>query len=302
MRLALATLLLATGAQADDRPRTAVISAFPPEWEALRTQMEAQGETVINGNRFVTGRLAGQEVVLFLSGISMVNAAMTTQLGLDHFDIRRIVVSGIAGGVDPALSVGDVTVVAQWGQYLDSVFGRETPDGYQLPDWMPSDFPGYGMMFPRNVRVVSQADPDPAPQFWFPVDAELYETALELGGALELLQCAQPDACLSDPPQLVVGGKGVSGSAFVDNADFRAYVADSFGARVLDMETAAIAHVAKANGVPFIAFRSLSDLAGGGAGENELPVFFELASRNAAAVVTAYLARLGPVTEARDGG
>ena len=42
------------------------------------------------------------------------------------------------------------------------------------------------------------------------------------------------------------------------------YTFKTFQANVLDMETAAIAHVAYANGVPYIAFRSLSDLAGGG--------------------------------------
>ncbi|MCV6597177.1 MAG: 5'-methylthioadenosine/S-adenosylhomocysteine nucleosidase [Mangrovicoccus sp.] len=280
-----------------DSPKTAVISAFPPEWEVLRNNVAGAEETVINGNRFITGQLAGQEVVLFLSGISMVNAAMTTQLALDHFDIGRIIVSGIAGGVDPSLNIGDVTVVPQWGQYLDSIYARDTADGYALPPWMPSDFPGFGMMFPRNIEVVSQSRPDPEPQFWFPVDAELYETALELGGALDLAQCSAADACLSTQPRLVVGGKGVSGAAFVDNAAFRDYVFETFEARVLDMESAAIAHVAQANEVPFIAFRSLSDLAGGGDGENELPIFFELAANNAAHVVMSYLTRLHPVTE-----
>ena len=48
---------------------------------------------------------------------------------------------------------------------------------------------------------------------------------------------------------------------------------ETFGARVLDMESAAVAHVAYANGVPFIAIRSLSDLAGGGEGANQMAVF-----------------------------
>ena len=43
------------------------------------------------------------------------------------------------------------------------------------------------------------------------------------------------------------------------------YVFETFKAQVLDMESAAVATVAYANGVPFIAFRSLSDLAGGNA-------------------------------------
>jgi adenosylhomocysteine nucleosidase len=55
------------------------------------------------------------------------------------------------------------------------------------------------------------------------------------------------------------------------------------------METAATAHVAFANGVPFIAFRSLSDLAGGGEGENELGTFFRIAADNSARVLLAFL-------------
>jgi adenosylhomocysteine nucleosidase len=87
----------------------------------------------------------------------------------------------------------------------------------------------------------------------------------------------------------VCSGPGVSGGAFIDNAAFREYTFKTFGARVLDMESAAVAHVAYANNVPFIAVRSLSDLAGGGQGENEIEVFLGLAAGNSAAVVKALL-------------
>jgi adenosylhomocysteine nucleosidase len=63
----------------------------------------------------------------------------------------------------------------------------------------------------------------------------------------------------------------------------------TFQAKVLDMESAAVAHVTFANGVPFLAVRSLSDLAGGGEGANEMMTFLGLASKNSAAVVTAIL-------------
>lgn len=58
------------------------------------------------------------------------------------------------------------------------------------------------------------------------------------------------------------------------------------------MESAAVAHVAYINRTPFIAFRSLSDLAGGGKGENEMGTFFQLAADNSAAVVVAFLKAL----------
>ena len=86
-----------------------------------------------------------------------------------------------------------------------------------------------------------------------------------------------------------MGGSGVSGQAFVDNAAFRDYSFRTFDANVLDMETAASAMVAYSNAVPFIAFRSLSDLAGGGQGENEIATFFKIAADNAAKVLLAFL-------------
>jgi adenosylhomocysteine nucleosidase len=105
-----------------------------------------------------------------------------------------------------------------------------------------------------------------------------------------LEKCEANNVCLSHAPRVVVGGNGVSGQAFVDNAAFREYTYQTFHANVLDMETAAIGMVAYSNGVPWIAFRSLSDLAGGGKGENEIGTFFKIAADNSARVLLAFLA------------
>ena len=58
------------------------------------------------------------------------------------------------------------------------------------------------------------------------------------------------------------------------------------------MESAAVAQVAYANAVPVIVFRSLSDLAGGDAGANQMTVFMTLAAVNSADVVRAFVAGL----------
>jgi adenosylhomocysteine nucleosidase len=162
-------------------------------------------------------------------------------------------------------------VPEQWGQYLEGVFARETAEGtFALPSWMSSEFPNYGMMFTRPVEVVRSGSNEPRPGFWFPVDPTLLETARGLADTIDLQDCNEGERLPSEPPRIVVGGNGVSGMTFVDNADFREFVFETFEARVLDMESAAVAHVAYANDVPFIAFRSLSDLAGGGEGENQM--------------------------------
>ncbi len=288
--LCVLSALVATPVQAADRldptPRVAVISAFEPEWKALKVAVEGARSTTVNGVEFVTGTLGGRPVVLFLSGISMVNASMTTQLVLDRFNVTGIVVSGIAGGVDPSLHVGDVVVAGRWGQYLEAVFAREAAGKFEPPPWMKTPYANHGMIFPMDVGVRSAKGPEN--RFWFEADAGMLAAAGKIG-AVPLKRCTSADACLHDAPRLIVGGNGVSGQAFVDNAEFRRYVFETFNAQVLDMESAAVAMVAYANGVPFIAFRSLSDLAGGDHGANELHVFFQLASDNSATVVKQFL-------------
>lgn len=79
----------------------------------------------------------------------------------------------------------------------------------------------------------------------------------------------------------------------MDNRAYREYLHETFDAQVVEMETAAIAMVAYSNEIPFIAFRSVSDLAGGGtASQNEIRAFEHLAARNSAALVAAFLERM----------
>ncbi|MGE0279251.1 MAG: 5'-methylthioadenosine/S-adenosylhomocysteine nucleosidase [Rhizobiaceae bacterium] len=277
----------------DAKPRVAVVSAFPPEWMALKAHLTEAKEHDINGRAFITGQLGGKDVVLFLSGVSMVNAAMTTQSALDRFSVTSVIFSGIAGGVDPTLTIGDVVIADQWGQYLEAVFARETADGFVIPPFMkPEEFAGYGMIVPRSVGVTRKGEPGEQNRFWFASDPALLEAARKVAAELKLEDCVEANKCLSKSPRIVVGGNGVSGQAFVDNAKFREYVLTTFKARVLDMESAAVAHVTYTNGVPFLAVRSLSDLAGGGEGANEMATFMGLASLNSAAVVEALLKAL----------
>jgi adenosylhomocysteine nucleosidase len=274
----------------DSTPRTAVISAFEPEWQLLRAALHDRKEYTLNGTNFVTGTIEGKPVLLFLSGISMINAAMTTQFALDHFAIERIVFSGIAGGADPALAIGDVVVPSEWSEYLESVFAREVKGSYELPPYAAATSTHYGMIFPQPVQI-AQGHAPPKKVTWFHVDRAMLDVARAVASTTTLHDCAQQQ-CLNHKPKVVVGGNGVSGQAFVDNKAFRQYARSAFQAEVIDMESAAVAHVAYVNTKPFIAFRTLSDLAGGGAGKNEMDTFFQVAADNAGAVVIAFLKAL----------
>ncbi len=297
----------AASGKLDATPRTVVITAFEPEWVALESAVKNPRAHHINGLTILTGTMAGKPVVLLESGVSMVNAAMTTQLVLDRFAVKRIVFSGIAGGVDPHLAIGDVVAPNQWNQYMEVALGRKQGDQYISPDRYenPNPLPNYGMMIPRDVRV-GNAHEKASRHRWFKADPALLALAKKSIEGMELARCLPEGEkipqtpgiseaagrCLDHQPQVKVGGNGISGPAFADNAEYREYLYATFGAQVLDMESAATAHVAYANEVPFIAFRSLSDLAGGDSGANQSWVFGRLAARNAARVVVKFVGAL----------
>ena len=193
---------------ADETPRTAVVSAFAPEISILRSELAGAASHSVNGVEFVTGRLEGRDVVLFLSGISVVNAAMTAQLALDRFHIDRIVFSGIAGGVDPDLNIGDVVIADRWGQYLELLFARKTSEGWARPPFFDYPFANFGMMFPRSVTVLRDGLDAPETRFWFPADDALLALAREAAADITLDRCTPDNTCLERAPRIVIGGAG----------------------------------------------------------------------------------------------
>lgn len=305
IRLIFLTLaaLLATPAWAqklDDTPRTVVMTAFYPEWHSLVPTIKDAKEHTINGNTFLTGTLEGKPVVLMQSGVSVVNAAMSTQLVLDRFNVKRIVFSGIAGGVDPALSIGDVVVPENWGQYLEGSFARKTKTGWMPPDKGDAESPAnWNFIFPRGTLITTPSVPMKR-VYRIPVDPELLALAKKVVPTITLERCVPPSdkmragsaLCLPRMPKVQVGGTGVTAGIYADNAAFRIYLQRAWKARVLDMESAAVMQVAMSNAVPAIVFRSLSDLAGGDPHKNMEYVFEHLASANSAHVVRAFVAAL----------
>ncbi len=268
--------------------RIGILTAFEPEWAALHDVLTDVNTLNIKGIAAATGRFEDRDAVVMMCGMSMVNAAMTAQMMIDRFAPACLLMSGIAGSVDPALNIGDVVVPERWAQSLEVIMGREAEGGFAAPDWLTwkADLPGFGMMLPNRVVVGTSA-----PKLWFDVDPGLFAVAAAMEG-IALRDHADDGRRLHRVPQVHAGGHAVSGSAFVDNAAYRDYLAWAFGARIADMESAAVAHVAFANDVPFLALRSVSDLAGAGGDSNEMTVFMRLAAENSTRVLARFVRAL----------
>ena len=286
--------------------RIGIVSAFGAEADILLAETEGSERYLINGNTFTTGTLRDNPVVIVLSGVSVVNATMITQLMIDHFGVTHLLMSGIAGGLNPDNHIGDVIVPERWSMPLEAYFsnGSDVPApcgaagdlsclGLQIAEATSTSNSDYSMtgLFMRDTHVVSErTGPEGEFKFAFEVDPTMLATVRSIAPDLQRCGEAEPTLCVATQPELKIGGAGMSGSMFIANPAYRDYVFAAIGAEVVDMETAALGQVAHANGLPFLAFRSLSDLAGGDESA-EVGAFFGsgLAESNEARVTLGFL-------------
>ncbi|GIO21841.1 5'-methylthioadenosine/S-adenosylhomocysteine nucleosidase [Oceanobacillus sp. J11TS1] len=87
-----------------------IIGAMDEEIELLKQNMTDIQEIEVANSYFYQGILEGKEVVLLLSGIGKVNAAMSTTILHERFHPDKIINTGSAGGFAENLEVGDVVI------------------------------------------------------------------------------------------------------------------------------------------------------------------------------------------------
>ena len=102
-----------------------VISALPEELAHLSDQPADTHQ--IGGLSFWRARIAGRDAVFVESGAGKVNAAIATTLLLDRCDCRALMLCGVAGGLDPALGVGDIVVGTS---NIQHDYGMEKGEGF----------------------------------------------------------------------------------------------------------------------------------------------------------------------------
>ena len=88
-----------------------IITAENEELEAVKKIMEEEKEfKYINGMELIIGKIQSKNCVLTKSGVGKVNAARTTQILIDKFDIEYVINVGVAGALNYKLDIGDVVI------------------------------------------------------------------------------------------------------------------------------------------------------------------------------------------------
>lgn len=87
-----------------------IIAAMQEEMQEIEKIMEEKQNEKIYELNFITGKINLSEVVLVEAGIGKVNAARTTQILIDNFNIDAIINVGSAGSANDELDIGDIVI------------------------------------------------------------------------------------------------------------------------------------------------------------------------------------------------
>ena len=201
--------------------RIGIIGAMQVEVDLILEHVVDRRTTTVAGSDFTEGTIAGVPVVVVRCGVGKVNAAMICQTTIDRFGATHIINTGVAGGLDRRLHVGDLVVSTDAVQHDMDVTGL----GYA---------PGVIPELDRTGKLS------------FVADEHLRAVVMRAAGEVA-------------PDLTVIEARVASGDQFVsDTATWQRVVAQ-FGAACCEMEGAAIAQVAWRNDVPYVIVRTISD-------------------------------------------
>lgn len=224
-------------------PVIAIIGAL--EKEVRQIYAAAEKGTVADeaGLRIVGGEYHGFEIVATTAGMGTVNAAAAAQHLISAHGANAIIFSGIAGGLNPALHIGDV-VIGEHLRYLDTDTALIAESAPGLEEFSSSDF--LVELAEQTLRAHGFVD-----------------AALSEGDAATAR--AEADATLfrrnntDSEPQRFLRGTIATGDRFVSGAEAKAAAIAATQGDCVEMEGAAIAHVAAKNGIDCLVLRAISD-------------------------------------------
>ncbi|MEG0712512.1 MAG: 5'-methylthioadenosine/adenosylhomocysteine nucleosidase, partial [Niameybacter sp.] len=217
-----------------------VIGAMEEEVESLKEKMTITHTATAAGMTFYIGTLYDQHIVLARSGVGKVNAAVCAQLMISLFDANYLINSGVAGTLKEGIDQGDLVISTDAVQHDFDVTALGDPLG---------EISRLGITY-------------------FEADNTLIDLATQAFSNLKLQDVK------------AFKGRVASGDQFIAGGPVQERIQKHFAPSAVEMEGAAIAHVAYINQVPYVIIRSISDKANGEA-DLSYEEFLPLAAKNA---------------------
>ena len=200
--------------------RIGIICAIPIELRYFNfTEIPIQkfGERM-----FYKGSHDKHELILVQSGLGKVNAAVVSTLLIEKFECELLLFSGVAGGIDPGIEIGEVIIGESLIQY------------------------DYGTLKNRELLPFRPGS--------IPTGESINELEYSLDPKIKhKIKVSLPNVRM---------GIILTGDVFLQCEETQKELFEKYGAQAIDMEGAVVAQVAEQFGIPAIVVRCLSDLAG----------------------------------------
>ena len=204
-----------------------LLTAIPQEHAAVERLMVDR--TAEGGLTF--GELDGVAVCLGVTGIGKVNAAISATQMCERASPSALVFTGVAGGLDPSLDIGDVVIGETLIQHDAGVL---TDDG--IATYQAGHIP-----------------------FFNPTDEFGFHPSDRLRAAVRRVVSTAPADLI---PGRIAFGTILTGDQFLESERERQRLWERFSAHAIEMEGAAVAQVAGRYDLDHLAIRTLSDRAG----------------------------------------
>ncbi|MFW5680844.1 MAG: 5'-methylthioadenosine/S-adenosylhomocysteine nucleosidase, partial [Pseudomonadota bacterium] len=157
-----------------------------------------------------------------------------------RFGAELVLFSGVAGGLDPGLAIGDVVIGTRTFQHDAGTIQEGRFEAYQA----------------GHVRFFNPTD-----RWGYHASPELVAKAEAALSDLDLPPLSRVAGGQGRPPRIVFGTV-VSGDQYVHCEATRVRLHEDFGAQAVEMEGGALGQVGEALGFDWLDIRALSDLAG----------------------------------------
>ena len=200
--------------------RIGILCAIPKEIHFF--DLLPDSAQLVGGRTFFKSKHSYHDLVVVECGIGKVNAAMVSTLLVKVFECEMLIFSGVAGGIDPEMVIGEIIVGKSLIQYD---YGALNNGKFQV--YKAGNIP---MGQPNN-------------ELEFVIDPKIKKK----------INAVLPDVKM---------GKILTGDVFLQCGETRKALFKRFGAQAIEMEGGAVAQVAEQFGIPALVVRCLSDLAG----------------------------------------
>lgn len=247
-----------------------VICAVPQEWAYLRSLLSGAEREQIAQTTFDTGELGAHRVVLAAAGMGKVNTGLVATLLADRFHCHTVVFTGVAGGLDPRLHIGDIVIADRVVQHDSGVIEDERLTPYQ----------------PGHVPFIN-----PTERFGYPAEPELIDRVKRRLDGFALPELPPAAGGTGASPRITYGTI-LTGDQYLHCESTRNRLHADFAALAIEMEGGALAQVCEAFGIPWLVIRALSDLAGTDSGV-DFNLFVEQVAISSARVLLHLLPALG---------